>query len=121
MVTRIQSRRRIAHHIEHWSAGGETSLYNLLLLCTRHHRLVHEGGFSIAKDYLDRWYFRRPDGQAVAHCGYRPEDMQDDDIDTDGVKFGLNLNPSAEGYLIREVLPKLPLIVAERGSSERYC
>jgi len=48
-----------AHHIVHWSAGGETSLCNLLL-CTRRHRLLHEGGFSIAKDYLDRWYFRRP-------------------------------------------------------------
>jgi len=39
-----------AHHIQHWSAGGETSLYNLLLLCTRHHWLVHEGGFTIVKD-----------------------------------------------------------------------
>ena len=28
---------------------------------------MHEGGFAIAKDYLDRWYFKRPDGQAVPH------------------------------------------------------
>ena len=35
-----------AHHIEHWSAGGETSLANLMLLCTQHHALVHEGGFT---------------------------------------------------------------------------
>ena len=96
-----------AHHIQHWSAGGETSLCNLLLLCTRHHRLVHEGGFSIAKDYLDRSYFRRPGGIAVPHFGYRIEDTLDDDIDTHGVL--LELNPSAEG------LPTLPLIVAERG------
>ena len=96
-----------AHHIQHWSAGGETSLDNLLLLCTRHHRLVHEGGFSIAKDYLDRWYFRRPDGIAVPHCGYRLKDTLDDDIDTNGVMP--ELNPSAEG------LPTLPLIVAERS------
>jgi hypothetical protein len=84
-----------AHHIQHWSAGGETSLDNLLLLCTRHHRLVHEGGFAIAKDYLDRWYFKRPDGQAVPHCGYRLEDILDDDIDTNGT--ALITNPSAEG------------------------
>ena len=89
-----------AHHIQHWSAGGETSLDNRLLLCTRHHRLVHEGGFSIAKDYLDRWYFKRPDGQAVPTCGYRLEDILDDDVDTNGV--ALNMNPSAEG------LPALP-------------
>jgi len=108
-----------AHHIQHWSAGGETSLDNLLLLCTRHHRLVHEGGFSIAKDYLDRWYFRRPDGIAVPQCGYRPEDMQDDDIETNCTT--LVNNPSAEGLLSRldkttnaEEMPAMPLIVAER-------
>ena len=32
------------HHILHWSKGGPTSLENLVLLCRRHHRLVHEGG-----------------------------------------------------------------------------
>jgi hypothetical protein len=31
------------HHVRHWADGGETSLENLLLLCTRHHRAVHEG------------------------------------------------------------------------------
>jgi len=103
-----------AHHIRHWSAGGETSLDNLLLLCTRHHRLVHEGGFSIAKDYLDRWYFRRPDGIAVPDCGYRPEDTIDEDIENNDIKFGLNLNPSAEGHSNKAALPALPFIVAER-------
>jgi len=110
-----------AHHIEHWSNGGETSLYNLLLMCTRHHWLLHEGGFTIAKDYLDRWYFRRPDGIAVPACGYRPEDTIDDDIDTNGIRPGLNLNPSAEGFLSNldkttdaGGLPALPLTVAER-------
>ena len=96
-----------AHHIQHWSAGGETSLDNLLLLCTRHHRLVHEGRFAIAKDYLDRWYFKRPDGQPVPHCGYRLEDTLDDDVDA--ISAALNMHPSAEG------LPALPLIVAERS------
>ena len=35
------------HHIRHWLHGGRTALDNLLLLCTFHHRLVHEGGFTI--------------------------------------------------------------------------
>ena len=36
-----------AHHIVHWADGGETKLSNLVLLCRRHHRLLHEGGFGV--------------------------------------------------------------------------
>jgi hypothetical protein len=36
-----------AHHVEHWADGGATKLDNLVLLCRRHHGLVHEGGLSI--------------------------------------------------------------------------
>ena len=64
------SRYLHSHHVEHWSNGGETSLDNLMLLCTKHHTLVHEGGFRIEKDFQDRWYFQRPDGVAVPECGY---------------------------------------------------
>lgn len=70
------------HHIVHWADGGETSLDNTLLLCTQHHRLEHEGGFRIERDYLGSWYFVRPDGRGVPSCGYRPEDMLDEDIHT---------------------------------------
>ncbi len=40
------------HHIVHWSEGGETKLDNLVLLCRRHHRLVHEYGFRVVKSDL---------------------------------------------------------------------
>lgn len=66
-----------SHHVEHWSNGGETSLHNLLLLCSKHHTLVHEGGFTIDKDFQDQWYFRRPDGIAVPKCGYHSTDVID--------------------------------------------
>ncbi len=36
-----------AHHIRHWADGGITALINLILLCRRHHRLVHEGQLDI--------------------------------------------------------------------------
>ena len=58
------------HHIKHWSKKGETSLRNLTLLCTKHHTLVHEGGFRIERDFQDQWCFIRPDGVAVPSCGY---------------------------------------------------
>jgi hypothetical protein len=53
-----------AHHIHHWADGGETKLANLVLLCRRHHRFVHEYGFRIEHDGgLIR--FVRPDGLPV--------------------------------------------------------
>ena len=92
-----------AHHIQHWSAGGETSLENLLLLCSRHHRLVHEGGFCIERDYQNHWFFKRPDGRAVPSCGYQTQDMIDDDIGhidySTGELSKLINYPSAEGLL----------------------
>jgi hypothetical protein len=36
-----------AHHVVHWGHGGRTDLDNLVLVCHAHHRLVHEGGWSI--------------------------------------------------------------------------
>jgi hypothetical protein len=36
------------HHIEHWANGGGTSVGDSLMLCARHHWLVHEGGWTVA-------------------------------------------------------------------------
>lgn len=36
-----------AHHIIHWADGGSTKLFNLVLLCRRHHRMVHEGRWRL--------------------------------------------------------------------------
>ena len=30
-----------AHHIHHWADGGETKIENLVLLCRRHHTMIH--------------------------------------------------------------------------------
>ncbi len=32
-----------AHHVIHWADGGPTSLDNLVLLCRRHHTMIHQG------------------------------------------------------------------------------
>jgi hypothetical protein len=54
-----------AHHVVHWADGGPTALPNLLLMCRRHHRMVHDrGGFRL--ELLDgRPVFRRPDGSLL--------------------------------------------------------
>ena len=36
-----------AHHLHHWSQGGETSVSNLVLLCSRHHHDLHRGHWTI--------------------------------------------------------------------------
>ena len=38
-----------AHHIQHWADGGSHQLFNLLLLCRRHHRLLHEGRWQLLR------------------------------------------------------------------------
>jgi hypothetical protein len=37
------------HHLVHWVRGGPTDLDNLVLLCRRHHRMVHEGGWQLVR------------------------------------------------------------------------
>ncbi len=58
-----QNRRCDAHHVRHWADGGETALDNLVLLCRRHHRAVHEEGFRITLDAMGDVEFMRPDGR----------------------------------------------------------
>jgi len=67
-----------AHHIEHWAEGGATSLANLTLLCSHHHRLLHEGGFRIRRDVQGEIYFQRPGGRVIPRFGYRLADLRDD-------------------------------------------
>ena len=54
-----------AHHVVHWADGGATALGNMILLCRRHHRMLHErGGFRLELE-RGRPVFRRPDGSAL--------------------------------------------------------
>ncbi|HEY7399507.1 MAG TPA: DUF222 domain-containing protein [Actinomycetota bacterium] len=51
-----------AHHIVFWRDGGRTRLDNLLLMCSFHHKLVHEYGWSVSRDVEGAVRWRRPDG-----------------------------------------------------------
>jgi hypothetical protein len=54
-----------AHHIRHWADGGETRLSNLVELCGRHHRLLHEGGYGLRVANDGALLFTRPDGEPI--------------------------------------------------------
>src|ERR1700730_6256221 len=47
------------HHLVWWTRGGETSLHNLAMLCRPHHRLVHEGGWSLQRS-RNQWLAAPP-------------------------------------------------------------
>ena len=60
------SRFTEAHHVRHWADGGETRLGNLLLLCRRHHRAVHEGRVRVCTDRAGLALFFTRKGRAMA-------------------------------------------------------
>jgi hypothetical protein len=59
-ITRVD-----AHHVRHWADGGATRLDNLLLLCRRHHRAVHEDGYRVTLGRDGEPVFWSPDGRVL--------------------------------------------------------
>ena len=99
-----------AHHITHWADGGHTSLDNLMLLCRRHHRLLHEGTWQIERDAWGGAIFVAADGRRIDAApplgvdGAAPLDVDDEPRWLpcwDGSRFNLAyvvdvLRPSAD-------------------------
>jgi hypothetical protein len=54
------------HHIEHWLHGGATRLDNLAMMCSRHHCMVHEGGWTITTGADGKFLFQSPSGKRLA-------------------------------------------------------
>lgn len=55
------------HHVKHWADGGSTALPNLVTLCRHHHRVVHEGGFTVEIGAGNAFRFLRPNGEEIVH------------------------------------------------------
>ncbi len=82
-----------AHHRRHWAHGGETSLDNLVLLCFHHHRLVHEGGYTIEGDGDGGLQFRNRHGVLCSNAPPRPPPATADDLFADHDRLGLDVGP----------------------------
>lgn len=86
------------HHIRHWANGGPTTLTNLVVLCRRHHRAVHEEGYQVERLPDGELRFRRPGGRVL------PELPPDAEVPRDAVAVfrrrneaeGLAIHPRAE-------------------------
>jgi hypothetical protein len=83
-----------AHHIEHWARGGQTDLANLVQLCRRHHRLVHEGSWVVERARDGNLVFLDPGGHRLRNVPRRSRG------DCDGLvkrqrRSGINPAPDA--------------------------
>jgi site-specific DNA recombinase len=82
------------HHVRHWAHGGPTTLSNLVLLCRRHHRAVHEEHVQVERRPDGEWRFRRPDGRVLPEVP-PPEPIPADPVEalrTRHVAQGLRLH-----------------------------
>ena len=57
-----------AHHVRHWAQGGKTRLDNLVLLCRKHHRALHEEGYRMEGASHGEFRFLCPDGRPMAEA-----------------------------------------------------
>jgi len=89
--------------------GGETSLDNLSLLCTYHHRALHEGGFSVEREADGTLHFERADGRTIPRGGYRLNDFTDDVAENPS--NGMDSSPPAN----RHRVPDWRCVVTSRG------
>ena len=100
-----------AHHVMHWADGGETSLDNTRLICNRHHRLLHEGGFTIHKNFAGEWYFKTAEGKVLPEAPmYKP-------VEYDSSRDEILEDPNK----VKEprVLPEAPMYKPEGYDSSR--
>ncbi|MFZ9483545.1 MAG: DUF222 domain-containing protein [Ilumatobacteraceae bacterium] len=55
------------HHVEPWELGGGTDITNLLPLCSRHHHLAHDGGWTLRLHRDRTLTVIRPGGGETVH------------------------------------------------------
>ena len=59
------------HHILPWELDGLTDLANLIPICSRHHHVIHEHGWSLDLDHDRVLTITQPDGQVFTRT--RPD------------------------------------------------
>jgi hypothetical protein len=86
------------HHLEHWALGGETALKNLVLLCGRHHKFVHEYGYRVQMDATGQRQFLDPQGRPAKDI---PARILRDDLGWEHIvaaNRGLGIEPHVCGW-----------------------
>jgi Domain of unknown function (DUF222)/HNH endonuclease len=55
----------VVHHIRPWKPGGPTDLDNLVLLCKKHHGVVHRKGWSLSGNPNQELSIKVPNGRVM--------------------------------------------------------
>ena len=98
------TRRLHTHHIIHWEDNGPTNLDNLLLLCSFHHHLVHEGGWQLTGTATNHT-ITRPEGTPLPPASLTARQ-------TTGTKLDLSTRPRPDGDPNQ--------LTAQAGSGDTY-
>ena len=90
------ARRCDAHHVRHWAHGGTTRLDNLVQLCRRHHRAVHEGGLRVTFDDAGVVRFTQADGRSLREAPESPRctGMALGPVDAQLAAAGIEIGPT---------------------------
>jgi uncharacterized protein DUF222 len=56
------------HHLVWWTRGGKTALPNLALVCGRHHRMLHEEGWTLERTKDGHWTAKPPAQRVPANA-----------------------------------------------------
>jgi hypothetical protein len=108
-----------AHHIEPWAEGGSTRLSNLVLVCSGHHRMIHEGRLEsrICEgkiEFVDARGRAMPAVAASVATGYELEELErflgDADLYIDG-----STAPTWDGTRVGIAEALDWMLLAERG------
>jgi hypothetical protein len=83
------------HHVVHWADGGATRLDNVILVCRRHHRALHEDGYRVVLTGAGDSRFYRPDGRPIPDAPAAPRLTADPSAALAAAHSGLGLEIDA--------------------------
>ena len=107
----------------HWADGGETRLDNLVLLCRHHHRLVHEGGYSVQMSEQGIPLFTDPAGCTIPEVGEKSFRGNVFTLRQQNRSAGLDIGPDTpislwEGEIMDTSMAIEGLLYRESGSEQ---
>ncbi|HZQ85330.1 MAG TPA: DUF222 domain-containing protein [Acidimicrobiales bacterium] len=107
-----------AHHISHWQDGGPTDLDNLVLLCSHHHHLVHEGGWAMTGS-AKQLEIRKPNGRLLGCCP-QPVAATGPTIEEQNEQQGLHITANTSNLLGYTYRPNYDEAIQALLNAERH-